>query len=54
MLLATGAGALYFGATLWLSWAGFATLPIGRPLIQRSQHASAVTSSSAAPVSPAS
>jgi succinate-acetate transporter protein len=54
MLLATGTGALYFGATLWLRWAGFATLPIGRPLIQRSQHASAVTSSSAAPVSPAS
>jgi succinate-acetate transporter protein len=54
MLLATGAGALYFGAALWLGWTGSAALPIGRPLIRRSQRAPAVTSSSAAPLSPAS
>jgi hypothetical protein len=53
MLLATGAGALYFGAALWLGWAGFAALPIGRPLIRRSQPTVAVTPSSASPVSPA-
>jgi uncharacterized protein len=53
MLLATGAGALYFGAALWLGWVGFAVLPIGRPLIRRSPPTVAVTLSSATPVSPA-
>jgi succinate-acetate transporter protein len=44
MLLATAAGALYFGAALWLQWVGFATLPVGRPLLKRRQRPAAVSS----------
>jgi succinate-acetate transporter protein len=53
MLFVTGAGALYFGATLWLRWVGFAALPIGRPVLRRSEHAGTVASSAASPVSSA-
>ncbi len=53
LLLATGAGALYFGAALWLQWVGFARLPIGRPLIRLSQPGAAGVPSSASPASPA-
>jgi uncharacterized protein len=52
MLLATGAGALYFGATLWLHWVGFATLPVGRPFVRRRQPSTEAAASSAAPVAP--
>ena len=45
MLLATAAGALYFGAALWLRWVGFATLPVGRPLLKRRQRPAAVSPS---------
>lgn len=36
MLLVTSAGGLYFIASVWLGWAGAASLPLGRPLIHRS------------------
>jgi hypothetical protein len=53
MLLATEAGALYFGAALWLAWVGFATLPVGRPFVRRRQLTPETTASPTAPVSPA-
>jgi succinate-acetate transporter protein len=53
MLFVTGAGALYFGAALWLRWVGFAELPIGRPLLHRREHGPALAQSPAAPVSSA-
>jgi succinate-acetate transporter protein len=43
MLLATGAGGLYFMSALWLGWAGAAALPLGRPLIGRRRSATVVT-----------
>lgn len=54
LLFATGAGALYFGAALWLAWVGFATLPVGRPFIRRRQPVPEVAASPTAPVSPVS
>jgi uncharacterized protein len=51
LLLATGAGALYFGAALWLGWLGVATLPVGRPLIRRSQPAAVAAPTPTASVS---
>jgi succinate-acetate transporter protein len=53
MLFVTGAGALYFGAALWLRWVGFAELPIGRPLLRRRERVAALASSPVSPVSPA-